>query len=60
MSDSLKADVLKAVQSNAPAKNDVPVKLKAPQVLQHSLDGALKSPQTLNENTGEDARKEND
>ena len=50
MSDSLKADVLKAVQSNAPAKNDVSVKLKDPQVLQHSLDGALKLPQTLNEN----------
>ena len=60
MSDSLKADVLKAVQSNAPAKNDLPVKLKDPQVLQHSLDGALNSPQTLNENTDTVIVKEND
>ena len=60
MSDSLKADVLKAVQSNAPAKNDVPVKLKDPQVLQHNLDGAFKSPQTLNENADAATVKEND
>ena len=60
MSDSLKADVLKAVQSNAPAKNDVSVKLKDPQVLQHSLDGALKSPQTLNENADAVTVEEND
>lgn len=50
MSDRLKDDVLKAVKSNAPEKNNVPIKLKAPQVLQHSLDGVLKSPQILNEN----------
>lgn len=60
MSDSLKTDVLKAVQSNAPAKNDVPIKLKDPQVLQHSLDGALKSPQTLNENADAVTVEEND
>ncbi len=60
MSDSLKADVLKAVQGNAPVKNDAPLKLKDPQVLQHSLDGVLKSPQKLNENADAVTVKEND
>lgn len=49
MSESLKADVSKAVASNSKPQNEAPVKLKHPQYLQHSLDGAFKSPQVLNE-----------
>lgn len=47
MSNSLKDDVLKAVQGNASTKNDTTVKLKSPQVLKHSLDSVFKSPQSL-------------
>lgn len=60
MSNSLKADVMKAVKGNAPTKNDTTIKLKSPQVLKHSLDSAFKSPQKLNENTKSDIEKNND
>ena len=53
MSESLKADVSKAVASNAKSQKEAPVKLKHPQYLKHSLDGTFKSPQTLNEHVEE-------
>lgn len=60
MSNSLKADVLKAVQGNASKKNDTTVKLKSPQVLKHSLDSVFKSPQKLNENSKANIEKKDD
>lgn len=60
MSNSLKADVLKAVQGNASTKNDTTVKLKSPQVLKHSLDSVFKSPQKLNENFKANIEKKDD
>ncbi len=60
MSNSLKADVLKAVQGNASTKNDTTVKLKSPQVLKHSLDSVFKSPQKLNENSKANIEKKDD
>lgn len=60
MSDSLKADVLKAVKSDAPAKNVAPAELKKPQVLLHCLNNSFKSPQKLNENADTDVVKKND
>lgn len=60
MSNSLKDDVLKAVQGNASTKNDTTVKLKNPQVLKHSLDSVFKSPQKLNENSKANIEKKDD
>ncbi len=43
----------KAVASNAKPPKEAPVDFKHPQYLQHSLDGAFKSPQALNEHVEE-------
>ena len=58
MTESLKADVAKAVASSAKPQKEAPVELKHPQYLQHSLDAALKSPQALNEHIEEKHRNE--
>ena len=57
MSDSLKADVKKAVQSTAPVKKEEHLKLKDSQVLLHCHLG---SPQKLNENADTGVVKKND
>ena len=65
MPDNMKNDILASVSNNENqnchvTSSDASAKFKDPQVLQHSLDSVFKSPQTLNENAGENAVKGND
>ena len=53
MSESLKADVSKAVANNPKPQKEAPVELNHPQYLQHSLVGKFKSPHVLNEHVEE-------